>query len=1006
MDKNICVVLIFFGFCVGGGGQGGWFVVWFWGCCILVVYIMFSEEKTVEKPFAEYLEELGYEYLSPEALFQCRESDSGAVLDGVFLEHIQRINKCSEVVARRVLQQVKRFRDNKECHQALRDGVQIDDEETGAVETVHLISSEWPEDNHFAYTRQFTFVGDTEIRPDIVVFINGIPVVVAEMKTATTLGVTYVDAIHQLQRYQEDAKKLFVYNCFNVVSDYHQTRYAATGSKEELYVRWADEDEVEACGGDVFKASVYSLFEQDRIVDLINHFIIFEESDGERTKKMARYQQYRATNKIIARFMARKEKRGLIWHTQGSGKSLTMVFVANKVKREALLQNPKVVIVVDRVDLNRQMFESFQQCGSEGVVQATSRKHLEEELRHDGRTILITTIQKAGELSGVLNESDNMLVMVDEAHREDAGVCAMRLRAALPNAPFFGFTGTPIDKTERNTFREYRAEGERYLDLYSIQNAVDDEVTVPISYELRMSKFHIEDERIDARVEDVTRELDEGTKKEVLRRTGKRGLIVKDEDRVREIANDIHRHFTEQVAPKGFKGQVVVSDREAAVLYKEALDAAFGDTTSCEIIYSRGDVNERDERLGKYERTKEEQAEIVSQFKREGGKPQLLIVCDMLLTGFDAPVEQVMYLDKLLQGHALLQAIARTNRVHKHKQYGHIVDYYGVMNNLKEALAIFDDAREIKGLLIDIEGLQKEYVEQLEYIAEDLLRGIDLQAGSDTDLARIMRRFEDEKLREKFRNAYRRVISLYQALPSDSFLLDSVGRIKWFTKIYAAVQRKYYQSADPLDLKNAIAQLRDCIQDEIQFLGIFHPTEKQRIQDVSALIGSEMDEESRFREEVRMTEAILDRQVEKEPYLIKFSERLRKIIEEFESNQVTLQEAIRQKREVTDEIERVDEVAKEAGFPDLRVYGMHYVLKDMLGIQEEDESAKHLSELVDQEMRALDLPDKWREGMRRETFERDIKRSVAKIVAQSDVVAQGQKSAAVYRLFNVVSRNY
>ena len=983
-----------------------------WLVCGLVlgvlytVDIMFSEEKTVEKPFAGYLEELGYVYLSPEALFQYRESDSGAVLDEVFLEHIQRINKCSEATAKRVLQRVKRFRDNKECHQALQYGVQIDNEETGAVETICLIGHTRPEENHFAYTRQFTFVGDAEVRPDIVVFINGIPVVVAEMKTATTSGVTYVDAIHQLQRYQEDAKKLFVYNCFTVASDYHQTRYATTGSEEEMYVQWADKKVVAACAGDEFKVSIQSLFERSRIIDLIAHFIIFEEKDGKQVKKMARYQQYRATNKIIKRFAGRKEKRGLIWHTQGSGKSLTMVFAANKVKSIGALQNPKVVIVVDRVDLNRQMLEDFQQCGSEGVVQAESRKHLEEELRNDERKILITTIQKAGELRGVLNESDNVLVMVDEAHREDSGVCAMRLRAALPNAPFFGFTGTPIDKTERNTFREYRAEGERYLDLYSIQNAIDDAVTVPISYELRMSKFHIEDERIDARVEDVTRDLDEGTKKEVLRRTGKRGLIVNNEDRVREIANDIHRHFTEQVVPKGFKGQVVVSDRKAAVLYKEALDAAFGDTTSCEIIYSRGDANERDEHLAKYEKTKEEQAEIVSRFKREGGKPQLLIVCDMLLTGFDAPVEQVMYLDKPLQGHLLLQAIARTNRVHKHKQYGHIVDYYGIMNNLKVALAIFDDAREVEGLLVDIEELQKEYIEKVEYIAEDLLQGMDPQAGSDVDLAKIMKRFEDEGLREKFRNTYRRVISLYQTLPSDSFLLDSVGRVQWFTKIYAAVQRKYYQSADPLDLKNTIAQLRDCIRDEIQFLGIFHPTEKQKISDVATLIGSDMDEESRFREEARMTEAILDRQVEKEPYLMKFSERLRKIIEAFESNQLTLQEAIRQKREVVDEIGRVGEVAKEAGFPDLRVYGMYHVLRDMLGVPEEDGNTKHLSELVDQGMRALDLPDKWREGTRRETFERDIKRQVAKIVAQSDVVAQGQKSAAVYRLFNVASRNY
>ncbi len=450
---------------------------------------------------------------------------------------------------------------------------------------------------------------------------------------------------------------------------------------------------------------LYGLLEPRNLLDIVRNFVVFEVEDGRAVRKLTRYKQFIAVNEAMRRIKTAPKpsaRGGIVWHTQGSGKSLTMLWLALKLRRDESQQQPAVVIVTDRTKLDRQISGVFTACGFPNPERADSVRHLRGILEHPtGRTVM-TTIQKFQELTGpgrgtrgqvhpTLSEAANIFVMVDEAHRTQYQSLAANMRQALPNACFLGFTGTPIDKKDRSTLRTFGS----YIDTYTIEQAVQDKATVPIFYESRLAELQIIGQTIDQVFDRVFADRSEEERAVIKRRFATEREIACAPRRIETICLDLIDHFNDYIAPRRFKAQVVATSRHAAVSYKEALDRLNGPESALIMSAAHND----EERLTRWHLGKEEQDRVIERFKDRDDPLAMLVVCDMLLTGFDAPVEQVMYLDQPLKEHGLLQAIARVNRPHgDEKTYGLVVDYWGVSAKLQEALAIFSTT-EIQGAL-------------------------------------------------------------------------------------------------------------------------------------------------------------------------------------------------------------------------------------------------------------------------------------------------------------------
>src|SRR3989338_8736086 len=418
----------------------------------------FNEQYTVENHIIKFLEErLGFEYIKPQEFTKLREFENEYIITPLLLEAVKKLNGVDDDEALSVVREVKKLDNNQAFLHALRYGINLKDSETGKMRDYKLVDFDTPDHNRFIVTNQFYFEGHAEnIRPDVMVFLNGLPIVDIEAKSPTAASnVDYSNAVGQIKRYERNAFKLFWLNCFNIATDGLQTRYGATYAPAQYFLQWRD-DELEKAEGGELEMTLVALLEKATLLDIVQNFIVFEKEKEQTVKKIARYQQLRATNKIVERVQGGEKKRGLIWHTQGSGKSLTMYFTAWKLRYSKELKNPKVFVLVDRIDLDDQIYDTFINCGGKNVVRVESRVDLEKKIKSPERGIFISTMQKFSELGDeVKNLDENVIVLSDEAHRDNEGISAINLRNAMQNAFFFGFTGTPIDRLTLNTHRNF-----------------------------------------------------------------------------------------------------------------------------------------------------------------------------------------------------------------------------------------------------------------------------------------------------------------------------------------------------------------------------------------------------------------------------------------------------------------------------------------------------------------------------------------------------------------------
>ncbi|SFE02553.1 type I restriction enzyme, R subunit [Lentibacillus persicus] len=783
-----------------------------------------NEKGLVEDRVIDHLKRLGYTHVNGATLDAERSMQSDVVLRGRFTDALKRLNPwLSENNLNKVARSVTHMDATNvmEANQAFHGllinmmSVQQDLGKGRKNQTVKLIDFDDIDNNEFLVVDQFSITNAIgTIRPDVMVFVNGLPLVVIECKSPTLAPDEQMsEGVKQLLRYQRENEQLFYYNQFLIASSNDRARTGTIGARLQHFSEWKDPypTKVTDIGANPSAQDILltGVLEKERLFDIIQNFIVYEPADGKIIKKMTRYQQYRAVNKAVDRILHAddpKHRGGVVWATQGSGKSLAMVFLATKLRRIERLENPAIVIVTDRQDLDRQITNTFRVCGFPNPQQAESVDELKSMLQQGPGTTVMTLVQKFQEADDEerypeLTTSENVIVMVDESHRTQYSTLAMNMRLAMPNATYIGFTGTPIDKDDKSTFRTFGP----YIDKYPIEQAVEDGATVPIFYEARMVDLHVQGESIDALFDRYFRDYSEEDRERIKQKYATDEAITASPKRIRSIVLDMIEHYEHYIRPNGFKAQVVAVSREAAVLYKQMLDE-MSDFES-KVIISGGHNDEKD--MKAHHLSKQEEKQVIKRFKQPMKEDALsfLIVCDKLLTGFDAPIEQVMYLDKPLKEHNLLQAIARTNRTYDKKSYGLIVDYYGVSRFLEEALDIFHED-DIKGAMHEID----EEMPRLESRHRQAMRFFDYVNKENSEAC--LKKLEPEDIRNEFDTAFKKFSeSMDMVLPNPK-AEPYIDDLKWLGKIRKLAKSRYHVEAG-MDISDCGEKVKQLIEEHI-----------------------------------------------------------------------------------------------------------------------------------------------------------------------------------------------
>jgi len=672
-------------------------------------------ENTLEQAVIAQLQENGYEYLyGPDIDRDYHE----VILRDYFEAAMYKINpKITVDIVEETYKTIKnlgmlKLEDmNAAFHKYLIEGVPVNYRVNGELRTytVKLVDFAEPERNEFHVVNQYTVIEYKNKRPDVLLFVNGIPLVLFELKNIKSEEVTVENAYKQVKNYQMDIPSLFYYNAFNVISDGLDTRMGTVTSDFTRYMAWKSEngEKPEEGGVNYFSVLLNGVFPKARLLDLIRNFIVFQNSRGKTIKIIAGYHQYFAVRKAAERTRNALEKHsrkvGVVWHTQGSGKSLSMVFYTGCIVTNPEFNNPTIVVLTDRNDLDNQLFDTF--CSSSKLLlrqtpkQAKSREHLKQLLRVKAGGIIFTTIQKFGESNEVLSERSNIIFMADEAHRSQYGLdgrldretgewkygMAKYMRDSLPNATFIGFTGTPVDFDDRSTVEVF---GE-YIDIYDMTQAVEDGATVPIYYENRTAKVKLNEEllkKIDAEYDKMSDEASERAIEKSKSDLSTIEAIIGSNERLNLLADDMIAHYEDRQYVLTGKAMIVCMSRRIAInLYRIILKKRPEWEQKVKVVLTSS--NQDDESWHDIIGNKAYRDGLMLEFKDEVSEFKIAIVVDMWLTGFDVPSMATMYIDKPMKGHNLMQAIARVNRVYQDKEAGLIVDYIGMAAELKSALS-------------------------------------------------------------------------------------------------------------------------------------------------------------------------------------------------------------------------------------------------------------------------------------------------------------------------------
>ena len=772
--------------------------------------------------------------------------------------------------------------------------------------------------NEYVVTNQWVYPrAEGGKRLDIVLLINGFPVAIGELETPTREAISWMDGAGDILAYEKSIPQMFVTNVFNFASEGKTFRYSSINAPLTVWGPWhTAEHKSEGTLKDV-ETSMTDMITPEHVMDIFRFYTLYAtDKEYRKYKIICRYQQFEGANMIVDRVVKGKPKQGLIWHFQGSGKSLLMVFAAQKLRMTKSLNNPTVIIVDDRIDLETQMTATFNASDIPNLEKAYSGERLAQLLKGDARKIIITTIFKFNDVSGCLNARDNIILMVDEAHRTQEGSLGEKMRAALPNAFFFGLTGTPINKRDRNTFHAFGATEDRsgYMSKYSFADSIRDGATLPLNFEPVPVELHVNQDAINEEFEALAREasLTKKQQSDVISRVHIEA-IMKNPERIRKVCEHIAEHFKTKVEPNGFKGQVVCYDRECCVLYKQELDKLLGEDASTVVMDTN---NDKEDRYKQWRRDRDEESKVLDQFRNPRTKLKLVIVTSKLLTGFDAPILQVMYLDKPMKDHTLLQAICRTNRVYGHdKSNGLIVDYVGIFDDVAKALDF--DEKSVQKIISNIESVKKEIPRLISKCLE-YFPGVDRTVEGWEGLIAAQECLPTNKEKDQFGADYRVLNRAFNAVAPDPFLRDYIFDYKWLSKVYESVRPT--DNTGSLIWASLGAKTIDLVNQNVDVLNIKPATDADILELDSDLIEAFIQGDHNAKKRAKKIEIDLVAKIKiytDDPKFISIGEKLERLREQQEQGLITsieflkrLLELAREAAEAEKEVVPAEEVNK------------------------------------------------------------------------------------------------
>ena len=895
-----------------------------------------SERSSVQEPMLKYADEIGWQVISTSEALQMRGGDTTTLyFTDVLKAQLLKLNKgivddsnCDDVIRRLGLLNAT-LEGNQEALLWMRGEKSTFVASENRERNVTLIDFENPDNNLFHVTDEWEQQNAAQRnRADVVFLINGIPVVVVEAKNAgkpdgLALGVD------QIRRYHNETPEMFTTAQIFGVTQLLDFFYGVTWntSRKNLF-NWKIDEPTN------YEQKIKTFFDRNRLLKVLQQSIIFQSKDDQLTKIVLRQHQTRAVKKVIERVNNPNKWRGLIWHTQGSGKTLTMITIAARLLRgEQQTEKPTVLMVVDRNELESQLFRNITGYGINTLKVAESKDNLEAILSSDYRGLVVSMIHKFDKRPANLNTRESVVVLIDEAHRTTGGGFGNYLMAALPNATYIGFTGTPIDRLSKGegTFKVFGVDDEQgYLDKYAIVESIEDGTTVPLNYalassDLRVDRETLEREFLNLVITEGMSDLEELNA--ILDSAVQLKEMMKAPERVDGIAKYVAQHFQDTVEPMGFKAFLVAVDREACALYKQALDKYLPVEYS-EVVYSPSHQDSED--LKAYHRTADEEKDIRKKFIDKNEQPKILIVTQKLLTGFDAPILYCMYLDKPMRDHVLLQAIARVNRPYEDedglvKPAGFVLDFVGIFENLEKALAF--DSDEVASVIRNIDVLKDNFAKRMR---ENAAAYLPFATGwDDKAKERAIEHFEDKDDRETFFKFFKGLQNLYDILSPDAFLHPFIADYQALATLYGLI-RNAYSDRTYVD-KELTAKTRELLQEHteshlFELPNAVYELGTDTLQKIDQSDTSDTVKVLNLQKALHRTVA---NEGSSKPFLISIGERAEAVTESYESRQLATQDILAEFRRLAEECSLAARESEQLGM-DANTFAVYTVLRNAI----------------------------------------------------------------------------
>jgi len=895
-----------------------------------------SERKIVQEPLIKYAKQIDWTYLTRDEAVALRQGEAGLFFYNILKEQLMNLNKgiinnekANEIIKR--LGNVKSsIEGNQEILQYLKGEKSVYYERDKRELNIRFIDFGNINNNQFHVTDEWQYTnGKFTNRGDVIFLINGIPVIIAETKNANKReGIE--EGIAQIRRYHKETPEMLVSNQIFDVTHLLDFYYGVTWNLDRKGLfNWKDVEKRN------FEKKIKTFFDKDRILQLIKDYIIFFRKNDVLSKIIMRQHQTRAVEKIVNRALEEEKKTGLIWHAQGAGKTFTMIVAAEKILQQPEFEKPTIIMLVDRNELESQLFRNLDAYGfkeGKGMKIADSKKELRELLSSDYRGLIVSMIHKFEGMPKDINKRDNIFVLIDEAHRTTTGDLGNYLMAALSDATYFGFTGTPIDKIlyGKGTFKIFGKEDEKgYLDKYSIAESIEDGTTVPLHYtlapsEIRVPKEMLEKEFFELMEKEGVSDIEELNK--LLDKAVNLKNFLKSEDRVKKVAEFVAKHYKENVEPMGYKAFLVAVDREACALYKKELDKHLPSEYSI-VVYSQAQNDGpflKEHYLSEY-KERELKGKI---FPNKTKMPKILIVTDKLLTGYDAPILYCIYLDKPMKDHTLLQAIARVNRPYEDedglkKPAGFVLDFVGIFERLEKALAFDSDV--VASVIRNIDILKSTFENLMKDKARTYLELIG-RRFDDKTVERTIEYFSDKDKREEFYRFFKQLEMLYEIISPDKFLRDYINDYWRISYLYSII-RNAFAKRILLD-KELMRKTSDLVKKHVYTTDIFSTLPIYEIKEdtLEALKKSDKSDNVKI---INLRKSILkfvDDNQDTQPYLISIGEKAQAIIELYDDRRITTLEALKRLEEIIREINQARREQTEKNF-DINTFTIFWLFK-------------------------------------------------------------------------------